>query len=50
MSVGKRVDILSKSTGENGELEYVWDSINGWVFEAERPYREMLLYYLGREN
>lgn len=33
------MDILSKGTGENGELEYIWGS-SGWVFEAERPYRE----------
>lgn len=34
------MDILDKGTGENGELQYVWDSVSGWVFEAERPYRE----------
>lgn len=32
------MDTRSKGTGGNGELEYVWDSISGWVFEAERPY------------
>ena len=43
------MDILSKGTGEKGELRNVWNAISGWVFEAERCYRETF-YIFQAEN
>lgn len=36
------MDVLSKGTGKNGELQNVWDTISVSVFEAEMSYREIV--------